>query len=202
MHHISFAKLKEMEKGIIPKQLAKYTTPLCSSCTYTKITKKGHRDKPTKIQYPDSLLDPGEVVSVNQMVSLTHGFIAQMTGKLTTARYKYATIYVDQSSHLGYVHLQKTATAEETLKGKLAFKLYAKGQNISIKGYHANNGVFQANTWVNNCNMLNQYMTYAGVNTHHQNGGAEHCIHELQELTRVALIHVTKYWLQCITANL
>jgi hypothetical protein len=76
------------------------------------------------------------------MVSPTHSFITQMTGKLTTARYKYATIYVDQASRLGYVHLQKSATAEETLKGKLAFELFAKGHNVTIKAYHANNGVF------------------------------------------------------------
>jgi hypothetical protein len=99
MHHISFAKLKEMAKqGIIPTRLAKCATPLCSSCAYTKITKKRQRDKPTRVQYPNSLLDPGEVVLVDQMVSPTHGFIAQMTGKLTTTRYKYATIYVDQAS--------------------------------------------------------------------------------------------------------
>lgn len=71
------------------------------------------------------------------MVSPTHGFITQMTGKLTTVRYKYVTIYADQACRLGYVNLQNPATAEETLKGKLAFELYAKGHNTAIKGYHA-----------------------------------------------------------------
>jgi hypothetical protein len=50
--------------------------------------------------------------------------------------------------------------------------------------------------------MLNQRMTYAGVNAHHQNGVAERRIRELQELTRAALIHATKRWPQCINANL
>jgi hypothetical protein len=110
MHHPSFAKLKEMaKKGIIPQRLAKCATPLCSSCSYAKINKKCCHDKLKSIQYPYRLLDPGDVVSVDQMVSCTHGFIAQMTGKLTTVRYKYVTIYVGQASRLGYVHLQKSA---------------------------------------------------------------------------------------------
>jgi hypothetical protein len=50
--------------------------------------------------------------------------------------------------------------------------------------------------------MLNQHMTYAGVNAHHQNGVAKHRIWELQELTRAALIHTNKRWPQCIIANL
>jgi hypothetical protein len=109
---------------------------------YAKITKKSQRNKPKSIQYSNGLLDPGDVVSIDQMVSPTHDFIAQMTGKLTTVRYKYATIYINQASRLGYVHHQKSPTAEETLKGKLAFELFAKGHNITIKGYHADNGVF------------------------------------------------------------
>jgi hypothetical protein len=35
-------------------------------------------------------------------------------------------VYVDQASRLSFVWLQKTATAEETLLGKEAFKQYAK----------------------------------------------------------------------------
>jgi hypothetical protein len=45
-----------------------------------------------------------------------------MTGKLTKKRYKYATVFVDQGSKLGYVYFQKTSTAKETLKAKAAFQ--------------------------------------------------------------------------------
>ncbi|KAI2499307.1 hypothetical protein MHU86_15151 [Fragilaria crotonensis] len=40
-----------------------------------------------------------------------------MTGFLTTKRYRYATVYVDQFSRLGFIYLQKTASAEETVEG-------------------------------------------------------------------------------------
>ena len=51
-------------------------------------------------------LKPGEVVSVDQLVSPTPGLIAQMIGFLTKQRYKYTTVYVDQATGLGFVHLQ------------------------------------------------------------------------------------------------
>lgn len=41
-----------------------------------------------------------------------------MTGFLTTKRYRYATVYVDQYSRMGFVYLQKTASAEETVEGQ------------------------------------------------------------------------------------
>eukprot|EP00978_Attheya_sp_CCMP212_P020330 scaffold58032_cov44-Attheya_sp.AAC.1 len=53
-----------------------------------------------------------------------------MTGILTTKRYTYATVFVDQYSRFSYVHLQKTATAAETFEGKKAFERYAKDSGI------------------------------------------------------------------------
>ena len=63
------------------------------------------------------------MVSVDMLVSLlSPGFIAQMTGKLTTGRYKYATVYVDHASRLGYMYLQQSADTNETIKGNIALK--------------------------------------------------------------------------------
>jgi hypothetical protein len=126
--HVLFKKLQEMAKiGTIPNRLAKCPVPACSACIYAKAIKRKWRSrtadnkeeafKPTK---------PGERVSVDQLVLPTPGLIAQMTGFLTTKRYQYATVYVDQASRLSFVWLQKTATAEETLLGREAFEQYAK----------------------------------------------------------------------------
>jgi hypothetical protein len=203
MNHTSFSKLQEMARqGTIPRRLAKCRIPLCTACVYSKQTRKPWRNKPAKAQLEKANLNPGEVVSVDQMVSPTHGFIAQMMGILTTQRYRYATIYIDQATKYGYVYLQKTATAEETLKGKLAWELHAQTMGISIKGYHADNGTFRANSWVNSCNASNQTLTFAVVNAHHQNGVAERRIRKLQELTCTSLIHANKRWPKCITAHL
>ena len=66
---------------------------------------------------PSASLQPGDLVSVDQMVApTTHGLVTQMKCKLRKARYRDATIFVDQVSRLGYVHLQTTDSATEMLK--------------------------------------------------------------------------------------
>jgi hypothetical protein len=113
------------------------------------------------------------VVSVDQLVSHTPGLIAQMTGFLATKRYKYATVYVDQFSRLGFIYLQKTASAEETIEGKKAFDTYARRHNVRILNYHADNGILKAHLWLEACRRKQQGMTFAGVNAHLQNGIGE-----------------------------
>jgi hypothetical protein len=76
-------------------------------------------------------------VSVDQMVSPIPGLVAQITGILTTKRYNCVTVYVNQATRLGYVHLQKGTMAEETLEGK---KAYARSHSISIKTYNETMG--------------------------------------------------------------
>eukprot|EP00978_Attheya_sp_CCMP212_P030428 scaffold111925_cov48-Attheya_sp.AAC.1 len=167
--HAPFKKLQELAKcGVIPKRLAKCQIPVCSACMFAKATKKKWRDKTRKNEdEPEKVTEPGQVVSVDQMVSPTPGLIAQITGILTSKRYTYATVFVDQYSRFSYVHLQNTATAAETIEAKKAFERYAKDSGIMIRAYHADNGVFRANDWVAACRGQAQALTFAAVGAHH-----------------------------------
>ena len=201
--HVSFYKLLEMSKqGIISRKYQKCRIPVCSTCMFAKATRKRWRDKQITGHKASRPTQPGVRVSVDQLVSPTPGLVAQMTGKLTTKRYRYATVYVDQATGYGYVHLQKTATAEETIQGKLAFEDMALRHGVTIKGYHADNGIFKARKWVEACRSKQQILTFAGVNAHHQNGVAERRIRTLQEMARAMLIHAHKRWPEAITPNL
>ena len=194
--HISFAKLRNMAKqNIIPRRLAECPIPACSACLFAKATRRQWRNKRRK-NWSGSrkATRPGDVVSVDQLVSPTPGFISQITGRLTTKRYKYTTVYVDQFSGLGYVYLQKTASADETIEGKKAFEAYCKQHGVEVKHYHADNGIFRANKWVDACRTQGQGLTFAGVNAHHSNGLAERRIRSLQDLTRAMLIHQNRRW--------
>ena len=147
--HISFKRLIEMARqGIIHKKYSKCQIPTCSSCLFAKATKKKWRDKKRSQYTVNNAMVPGECVSVDQLVSPTPGLVAQMTGILTTRRYKYATVFVDQATKLGYVHLQTSADADETLKAKRSFEEYALQHGVQIRSYHADNGIFRANKWV------------------------------------------------------
>ena len=112
---------------------------------------------------------------MDQIVSPNPGLIAQMTGKLTTKRYKYATFFVDHFSCFSYAYLQKKATVEETLEPKKAFERYAVSHNFQILNYHADNGIFRANDWIKDCqgDPNPQGMSFSGVYAHHINGIAE-----------------------------
>ena len=201
--HISFHRLREMaNQGIINKRYSQCKIPVCSACLYAKATRKKWRDKGQSQYNKKETQVPGQCVSVDQMVSPTPGLVAQITGKLTTKRYKYATIFVDQATRMGYTYLQSTASADETITAKKAFEAFARQHGVTIRGYHADNGIFKANKWMESCRSQSQSLTFAGVNAHHQNGVAERRIRTLQELTRAMLIHANKLWPEAISANL
>ena len=189
-------------QGILLKKLAHCKIPSCSACLYRKATKRAWRSKLGKQTTEKKTLKPGEVISVDQMVSPVPGLFAQMVGFLMRQYYKYATVYVDQASRMGFVYLQKTCSAEETIEAKRAFEQYAENRGVRVQAYHADNGIFKAKKWVEECCQRKQELTFAGVNAHHQNGIAERRIRELQESTRAMLIHATKRWPGVVTIHL
>jgi len=202
--HVSFAKLQNMARqNIIPRRLANCKAPKCTACMFAKATRRQWRHKRRKHWSEKKQAEtPGEVVSVDQLISPTPGFVAQMTGILTKKRYKCATVFVDQFSGLGYVYLQQTTNAEETIKGKRAFEAYAKQHGVKVKSYHADNGTFRSNKWVDECKRCEQGLSFAGVNAHHSNGHAERRIRSLQDLARAMLIHHNRRWTMPGTVHL
>ena len=191
--HISFSKLQEMAcQGILPWQLVQCKIPTCSACLYRKATKRAWRSKQGRQRQWNQTLKPGDVISVDQMVSPVPGLITQMVGFLTKQRYKYATVFIDQVSRMGFIYLQKTCSAEEAIEAKRAFEKYAANRGVTIQAYHADNVIFNAKKWMEECHQQKQNLAFAGVNAHHQNGIAERRICEPQEMTRAMLIHASK----------
>ena len=72
--------------------------------------------------------------------------------------------------------MQQSTNADETITGKNAFEAISKTQGITIKHYHSDNGIFSANKWRTACKDEKQGLSFAGVNTHHQNRIAENRI--------------------------
>ena len=110
-------------------------------------------------------------------------------GKLTTKRYKYATVHVDQFSKCGYLWLQQSASVDDTLLGKKAFERWAANMGVTVRSYHADNGIFKAKEWVNNYALKQQRLTFAAVGAHNQSGLAKQQIRTLQDMTRINLAH-------------
>ena len=155
--HISFSKLQEMaHQGVLPRRLVQCKIPSCSVCLYGKATKRAWRSKQEKQRQSNNTLKPREVISVDQMVSPVPGLITQMVGFLMKQRYKYATVFVDQASQIGFLYLQKTCSAEETIETKRAFEQYAANRGVRVQAYHADSGIFKAKKWIEECQKRKQ----------------------------------------------
>ena len=188
--HLPFDRIKQLASaGQLPKRLLACKKPFCSACQYGSMTKRPWRVKGENKGTTKTAKRPGQIVSVDQLESNTPGLIAQLKGKLTQQRYKYATVFVDQFSGYTFVYLQKRLTSEETVMAKHAFERSADQRGVKITHYHADNGRFVDNAFITDCKAQRQGLSYCGVNAHFQNGIAERRIRDLQEQTRTSMLY-------------
>jgi hypothetical protein len=190
--HAPFRNIRWAAKlGILPAKLQHCQNVICPACLYGKQKRrpwrvKGGESKSNKLK---RATQPGQCVSVDQLVSGIPGLVGQTTGKLTTARYKVATIFVDHYSDLDYVHLHESTSATEAIEAKQCFEHFAKDRGVSIKHYHADNGIFASKGFREEVKKAGQTITFCGVGAHHQNGVAERRIQDLTDSARASLAH-------------
>ena len=182
--HLPFDQVKQLaQMGQLPKRLLASKKPFCAACQYGKMTRRPWRVKGDNKDATKTATRPGQVVSVDQLESNSPGLIAQLKGKLTQQRYKYATIFVHQYSGYTFVFLQRCLMSEGTVQAKHAFERLADQRRVKILHYHTDNGRLADNAFIQDCKTQGQSLSYCGVNAHFQNGIVERCIWDLQELT-------------------
>lgn len=134
-------------QGVAPKHFLTTTPPLYKACLYGKMTRrpwhvKGQTTNASNIRQADQA---GDIVLVDQLESPLPGLIAQLKGRLTNQRYTTATVFVDHKSSFGFIYLQWSTSAKETIEAKVAFECFAATHGVQIKQYHADNGRFADN---------------------------------------------------------
>jgi hypothetical protein len=85
---------------------------------------------------------------------------------------------------------------------KQAFEGYARSMGVRVQHYHADNGRFCENVYMNDMRAQGQTISFCGVNTHFQSGIAERRIREIQDGARTSLIHAKHRWPTAIESNL
>eukprot|EP00980_Cylindrotheca_fusiformis_P016832 scaffold5080_cov130-Cylindrotheca_fusiformis.AAC.1 len=204
--HLSFSVLQKMAKaGYIPSELANVDPPKCPGCAYGKAhripwRRKGAAKKNRKT--PKVATSPGQVVSVDQLVSPTAGFVPTHRGRPSLTRYLGATVFVDHFSDFTYVHLMTEMDAAATVEAKLAFERLLKSHGVYVQHYHADNGLFDTKLFKTAVQKGGQSLTFCGVNAHHQNGKAENRIKLVTEGARTALLHAAHRWPKAVNASL
>jgi hypothetical protein len=145
---------------------------------------------------------PGANTSTDQMISPYGGMIPQMKGQLMKAKYYAATIFIDHFTDYTYVHLMRDSTAASTLEAKNAYEHLLQAFGHKVLAYHADNGRFAENLFVQDIKDKAQHITYCGVGSHHQNGIAERKIRTLGEDARTMLAHGIHLWPEAVTKSL
>jgi len=168
--------------GLLPGTFLTCREPLCSSCLYGKATRRPWRTKASPEGGLKQATFAGQCVAIDQCESPVLGLVAQLKGIPMKKRYTCATVFVDLFSDFTFVHFQYTANTQETLEAKHAFKRYAQGHGVKVESYHADNGRFAENAWVNDAASLGQSIRFTGVNAHFQNRRAEKQIRDLQDM--------------------
>ena len=123
------------------------------------------------------------------MESITPGFIAQLKVDPIKQHYRADKIFLDHYSDLTYVHLQRGLSSEETAEAKKSFENHARTYKVKIKHYHADNGRFAENAFIQAVTQESQTIICCGLNSCFQNGKAEKHIRDIQEQTRKQIHH-------------
>ena len=119
MNHLPFpAMIKLAQNGNIDKRFAKLKNrqPVCMSCVFGRSHRQPWRSKkaPGTI-CKESETEPGDFVSIDQMVSAQPGLTTQIFCYLTNMIIWGATVFVDHVSDYTHVALMRDITLEETL---------------------------------------------------------------------------------------
>ena len=73
---------------------------------------------------------------------------------------------------------------------------------VCIRHYHADNGRFADNLFIQNIESNGQTISFCGVGAHHQNGRAEKRIRDLRESARKMILHANSRWPKAVNVHL
>ena len=203
LYHLPFRIMFRLaDIGILPKRFleCRNKQPICIACQFGQAHRRPWRTKGKKggSIRTKAQTDPGDGVSVDQIISAQPGLIPQMSGFLTSQRLWGCTTFVDHVSDYVYVHLMRDMTLDETLLAKQAWEKVIAQAGRTVKHYHADNGRFADNGFIDSVNASNQTITFCGVGAHHQNGIVENKNKILTQGARTLLLHGMRMWPQMV----
>jgi transposase InsO family protein len=109
--------------------------------------------------------------------------------------YHGGTIFRDAASKYIHVENQVSLGAGDTTVAKLKFEEWLWEQaRVSVRHYHSDNGVFQAEIFTDACKEAHQTQSFSGVGAQHQNAEAERAIQTVMYMARSFMIHTALNW--------
>ena len=121
-----------------------------------------------------------------------------MSGFLTSRRIWGCTTFCDHVSDFVYVYLMRDFTFEEMLLAVKAFEKTLTQADRLVSHYHADNGIFANNNFLESINKKDQKITFCAVGAHHQNEITENKNKMLTISGQTLLLHVIHHWPEMI----
>jgi hypothetical protein len=202
--HEGFENLnKWIQDGLFPgvdPSLSSVDDPKCITCNFGKARHRSHNSNVGHISAMHQ--KPGDGVSSDGMEASTPGCTFTTKGLPSTARFRYASFWIDHATTLVYVTFHTSKAVQELINSKNEFQSWAARYNIDIKSIRADNGVYTAKAFHDSCQKHQQKLTFCAVGAHWQNGIAERFIGTITERARTILLHAMHRWPAVIQENL
>ena len=121
----------------------------------------------------DHLL-PGHMVPAEHYISWATGRIYHKKGKSDPSdMFSGRCVFIDHASGDVRIKHQVAINVTETVKEKLTVEKEAQSQGVVIKGYHTDNGIFNASEFMEDILKNKQKIRLSGSGNSHQIGAAE-----------------------------
>ena len=174
------------------------TTCLCAGCALGKLNHRPPKASLTKNTTEMNLkiekVFPGDHIFTDQFDSSVLGRRYDTFGKEESLeKYTGGTLFYDASSTLIHIGHQSSTCVGDTLRSKHSFEHFAESTGVSITGYCADNHIFNAKDYVDDCAAQNQTIDFCGVGAHFQNA-AERAIQTITTWVRTLLIDAAIHW--------
>ena len=98
-------------------------------------------------------------------------------------------VFIDHVS--GYVRIKHLVAinATDTVEEKITFEREAQSQGVVIKGYHTDNGIFNASEFMEELLKKQQNIRFSGDVASHENMSVERVIKTVVTITSTMLMH-------------
>jgi hypothetical protein len=202
--HIAFQHIQWLgRQGLLGPEGVKMgktslTAPKCAACQFGK---QGRTPTPGKrVSFADEgalskdQVAPGQRIFVDQYESRARGRTFASKGASSSLQYVGGTLFYDAASGYISIHHQHGFTSAETIQSKIKFEQEAKQAGVAVGEYHTDNGVFNAQSFIQEIADKGQGIRFSGVSAHHQNGAAENGIKVVVRNARTMMLHVALRW--------
>ena len=179
------------------KAVANCERPKCAACDFGKGNRRTNKINTIKknpmkeLKLKKDNLLPVQMVSADHYISRAQGRLYHTKGKSDQSEmFSRGCVFIDHASSYVRIKNQVAINATETVKAKLTFERETQIQGVVIKGYHTDNGIFNASDFMEELLKQQKKISFSGAGASHLNGEAERAINKIVTMARTMFMNI------------